>query len=93
MLKALCRIIEGIPMAEMSPLISILMGILKKGTWVAAVLLGLFAGLLLWQRYTPDGFVWQQGDKGFLALLAVLFLFAIYLLRSFSKEISGSGVD
>jgi hypothetical protein len=93
MMKALCRNSRGNPMAEMSPLISILMSMLRKGTWVAATLLGLFAGILLWQRYTPNGFAWQQGDKGFLALLAVLFVFAVYLLRSFSKEIGGSGVD
>ena len=78
-------------MAEMSPLISVLMSILKKGTWVAATLLGLFAAILLWQRYTPDGFVWQQGDKGFLGLLAALFLLALYLLRSFKKELNNPG--
>ena len=80
-------------MAEMSPLISVLMSILKKGTWVAATLLGLFAAILLWQRHTPDGFVWQQGDKGFLGLLAVLFVFAVYLLRSIGKELDRKRVD
>jgi hypothetical protein len=74
-------------MAEMSPLARVLMGILEKGSWVAGGLLALFAGILLWQRYTPDGFVWQQGDKGFLGLLGVLFLMAIYLVRSIAKEI------
>jgi hypothetical protein len=78
-------------MAEMSPLARILMGILQKGTWVAGFLLALFAGILLWQRYTPDGFIWQQGDKGFLGLLAALFLLALYLLRSFKKELNNPG--
>jgi hypothetical protein len=78
-------------MAEMSPLARVLMGILQKGTWVAGGLLALFAGILLWQRYTPEGFVWQQGDKGFLGLLAVLFALAVYLIRSFKKEMDNPG--
>jgi hypothetical protein len=88
MMKSLCRIIKGIPMAEMSPLARVLMGILQKGSWVAAGLLALFAGILLWQRYTPQGFAWQQGDKGFLGLLTVLFLLAVYLVRSIGKEVT-----
>lgn len=75
-------------MAEMSPLSRILMTILQKGSWVAGGLMALFAGILLWQRYTPEGFVWQQGDKGFLGLLVVLFLVAVYLVRSIGKEVS-----
>jgi hypothetical protein len=78
-------------MAEMSPLIRLLMSILQKGTWGAGALLALFAGLLLWQRYTPDGFAWQPGDKGFLGLLGVLFLLVLYLVRSFKKEMDKSG--
>jgi hypothetical protein len=80
-------------MAEMSPLARVLMSILQKGSWIAAGLLALFAGILVWQRYTPTGFVWQQGDKGFLIMLGVLFLIAVYLIRSIGKEIGGSGVD
>jgi hypothetical protein len=60
---------------------------------VAGALVALFAGILVWQRYTPAGFVWQPGDKGFLGLLAVLFLLAVYLVWSIGKEIGGSGVD
>ncbi len=78
-------------MAEMSPLARVLMTILQKGSWAAAALLALFAGILLWQRYTPDGFAWQQGDKGFLGLLAVLFVLALYLVRSFKKEMNNPG--
>lgn len=74
-------------MAEMSPLARILMSILQKGSWVAGGLVALFAGILLWQRYTPEGFAWQAGDKGFLGLLVVLFLLAIYLVRSIAKEV------
>lgn len=78
-------------MAEMSPLARVLMSILQKGTWVAGALLLLFAGILVWQRYTPEGFAWQPGDKGFLGLLAVLFVLAIYLVRSFKKEMDNPG--
>jgi hypothetical protein len=78
-------------MAEMSPLARVLMGILQKGAWIAAGLLALFAGILVWQRYTPGGFVWQQGDKGFLILLGLLFLLAAYLIRSIGREVGGSG--
>jgi urea transporter len=78
-------------MAEMSPLARVLMGILAKGTWVAGGLLALFAAILLWQRYTPEGFAWQEGDKGFLGLLAVLFALAVYLVRSFKKEMDKPG--
>jgi hypothetical protein len=74
-------------MAEMSPLARVLMMILQKGSWAAAGLLALFAGILLWQRHTAEGFIFQQGDKGFLGLLAVLFLLAVYLVRSIGKEI------
>jgi hypothetical protein len=80
-------------MAEMSPLARVLMTILQKGAWVAGTLVALFAGILVWQRYTPSGFVWQPGDKGFLVVLAVLFLLAVYLVWSIGKEIDGSGVD
>ena len=75
-------------MAEMSPIAGVLMIILQRCTWVAAGLVALFAGILVWQRYTPEGFVWQQGDKGFLGLLAVLFLLAVYLVRSIGTELN-----
>jgi hypothetical protein len=93
MVVALCLIAKGIPMAEMSPLARFLMTLLQKGSWIVGGLMALFAGILLWQRYTPEGFVWQHGDKGFLGLLVVLFLAAVYLVRSIGKEIERSGVD
>jgi hypothetical protein len=86
MIERLCRNPQGIPMAEMSPLASVLMMILQKGAWVAAALMPLFAGIVLWQRWTPAGLVLQHGDAGFLGLLAVLFLLAVYIVRSIGKE-------
>jgi hypothetical protein len=74
-------------MPEMSPVAGVLMIILQRCSWVAAALVTLFAGILVWQRYTPAGFVWQPGDKGFLVMLGVLLVFAVYLIRSIGKEV------
>lgn len=78
-------------MAEMSPLARVLMMILHRGTWVAGALIVLFASILLFQRYTPTGFVFQQGDIAFLVILAVLLALAIYLVRGISKEMGNPG--
>jgi hypothetical protein len=82
-------------MAEMSPLARLLLVILQKGSWAAAALLALFAGILLFQRWTPDGLVLQTGDVGFLGVLGVLFLLAVYIVRGIGKEVgdhsSGEG--
>jgi hypothetical protein len=91
MIDALCRKRKVIPMAEMSPLLRVLMGVLHKGSWAAGVLLAIFAGILLWQRWTPDGLVLKQGDTGFLTVLGVLFLLALYLIRSIGKEMDTPG--
>lgn len=80
-------------MAEMSPLAKVLMSILQKGSWAAGAMIVLFGGILLYQRYTPEGFVFQKGDFGFLGVLAVMLLLALYLVRGIKKEIEGSGVD
>jgi hypothetical protein len=89
--QTLCRNEGELPMAEMSPLAKVLMTILQKGSWFAGGLIVLFAGILLFQRYTPDGFVFQKGDFGFLGLLAVMLCVAIYLVRGIKKEIGKSG--
>jgi hypothetical protein len=74
-------------MSEMSPLARVLMMVLQKGAWVAAVLLLSFAGILLYQRWTPTGLVLQTGDIGFLGILGLLFLLAVYLVRGIAKEV------
>lgn len=78
-------------MIELSPLLRVLLGILHKGSWAAGALLLLFAGMLLAQRWTPGGFAFQKGDIGFLAVLAVLFALAIYLVRGIAKEMDKPG--
>lgn len=78
-------------MSEMSPLARILMGILHKGSWAAAVLLVIFAGILLWQRWTPSGLALRPGDTGFLGILVLLFLLAGYLVRAIRRELDNPG--
>lgn len=78
-------------MNEMSPLARVLMGILQKGAWAAGVLLVVFAGILIWQRWTPEGLVLQKGDIGFLGILAALLLLAIYLVRGIRRELDNPG--
>jgi hypothetical protein len=74
-------------MAEMSPLARILMLVLQRGSWAAGALIVAFAGILLYQRYTPEGFVFKQGDVAFFTVLGVLLLLAVYLVRGIAKEI------
>jgi uncharacterized sodium:solute symporter family permease YidK len=76
---------------KMSPLARILVGILHKGSWAAAALIICFAGILLYQRWTPDGFVFQKGDFGFLGVLAALLILAVYLVRGMRKEMDNPG--
>lgn len=77
---------------KMSPLAQVLMGILRKGAWGAAALILLFAVILIFQRITPDGSVqFQDGDIGFLGVLAALLLLAIYLVRGIRKEMERPG--
>ena len=79
-------------MSEMSPLARILMRVLHWGSWGSGVLLVLFAGILLYQRWTPEGsLAFQKGDFAFLTVLAVLFLLAVYLVRGIRKELDGPG--
>ena len=73
-------------MAEMSPLAHMLMSILRKGTIATLALLGLFAGILLWQKHTAEGFVLTRQDWGFLGVMVVMALVALYLTNAIAKE-------
>ena len=74
-------------MAEMSPLTIMLMSILRKGALATLALLALFAGILLWQKHTPAGFILTQQDWGFLGVMGVMALVALYLTNAIAKEI------
>jgi hypothetical protein len=79
-------------MSEMSPLGRLLMTVLQRGSWAAGVLILAFAGLLLYQRLTPDGgFAFQPGDFAFFGVLAALLLLAVYLARGIRRELDRNG--
>ena len=77
---------------QMSPLARFLVGILQKGAFGSAALLILFAGILTYQRMTPDGGIdFRQEDYGFLGVLAALLALAVYLVRAIKKEMNKPG--
>jgi hypothetical protein len=79
-------------MTEMSPVSGIIMRVLKYGVWVAGGLLLLFGSISVWQTRQADGsFLMTAQEWKFLGLLAILFLIAVYLLRSIGKEIEDPG--
>ena len=73
-------------MAEMSPLAKMLMSILRKGTIATLGLLVFFASIFLWQKHTAEGFLLNQQDWGFLSVMAVMALVALYLTNAIAKE-------
>lgn len=76
-------------MSEMSPLAKVLMLVLRGGSIASVALLVLFAGILVYQRITPEGhLVMSRQDLSVLGLLAVLLALASYLIRSISNEIN-----
>ncbi len=74
-------------MAEMSPLAKALMTVLRKGTIATVGLLVFFAGIFLWQKHTPDGFVLNRQDWGFLGVIGAMIVVALYLTYGIGKEI------
>jgi hypothetical protein len=74
-------------MSQMSPLGSILMTILKKGSWGAGAFIALCIGIVVWQSRQPDGsFAMKPEDWKFIVLLVGMLLLAAYLVRSIGKE-------
>jgi membrane protein DedA with SNARE-associated domain len=79
-------------MSHMSPLARILMRVLRSGSWGAALLLVAFAGIVLWQRWTPEGGLdLSRQDYAFLGVLAALLALAVYLVRAIRKELDRPG--
>jgi hypothetical protein len=79
-------------MAEMSPLASLLMRILRNGAIAAAALLVLFITIAVYQALGPN---WDvnglQNEAGFIGVLVAMLMLAIYLVRSIGKELDKPG--
>jgi hypothetical protein len=81
-------------MSDMSPIARLLIAVLRWGSMAAAGLLLAFLGIFLWQRHTPEGFVLNRQDYGFMSVVVALLLLAFYLIRAIRRELdrhAGSG--
>ena len=77
-------------MSDMSPLLTILMRVLRAGAVGAAVLVALFIGIEIWKRWTPDGFATMtRQDISFNIVLIVMLIGALLLARSITRELRG----
>ena len=77
-------------MSQMSPLAKLLVSFLRWGSMGSAGLLAIFVVIFLWQKWTPTGLVLSRQDYGFLGVLVVLMVFALYLIRAIAKEIAAN---
>jgi hypothetical protein len=75
-------------MSDESPIGRLIMVVLRNGSIGAAALMALFIGINLWQHITPDKqLVIEGNDRGFLGVMVVLLVFALYLVWSIGKEL------
>jgi hypothetical protein len=75
-------------MSDESPIGRLIMVMLRNGSIGAAALMALFIGINLWQHITPDKqLVIEGNDRGFLGVMVVLLVFALYLVWSIGKEL------
>jgi heme A synthase len=75
-------------MSENSPISRLILVILHRGSIATVALMLLFIGINLWQHITPDKqLVIEGNDRGFLGVMVVLLVFAIYLVWSIGKEL------
>jgi hypothetical protein len=76
----------------MSPLAGLLMRILRSGSYASAALLAMFAGIFLWQKWSPDtGLVLSRQDYSFLIIITILVAVAVYLVRAIAREMNNPG--
>jgi hypothetical protein len=74
----------------MTPLLSILMRVLRAGAVGTAGLSALFLGIEFWKRSTQTGFdSMSRQDIGLFVILGLLLLGALWLARSITRELSG----
>jgi hypothetical protein len=75
-------------MSDESPIGRLIMVVLRNGSIGAAALMALFIAINLWQHITPDKqLVIEGNDRGFLGVMVVLLVFAIYMVWSIGKEL------
>lgn len=75
-------------MAGNSPVGKLILLVLRNGSIGAAALMALFIAINLWQHITPDNQLLIEGnDRGFLGVMVVLLVFALYLVWSIGKEL------
>jgi hypothetical protein len=76
-------------MSDMSPLGRLILRAMRAGAFFAAGCVLLFMGILIWQKWlSQTGPAANNGDFVFLGVLAILFVGALWLARSVSKELN-----
>ena len=75
-------------MSDMSPLQRLLLKAMRYASLVAAILLLGFLVLVLWQT---GGTEFTTQDYGFMAIVALMFLGAVWLFRAIGREMDNSG--
>lgn len=74
-------------MSEMSPLLHMIMRMVRLAVMILTAVLAAIICVFLWQRHGTDGFSFQQGDKGFLGLMIFLLGFCLYFTRGIAREL------
>jgi len=74
-------------MSEMSPLLKLIIMMVRYVCMALAGLLVLVIGVFLWQKHGANGFEFVQGDWGMMGLFAVLLAITVYLIRGFGREL------
>ncbi len=75
-------------MSDNSPVGKLILLVLRNGSIGAAALMVLFIAINLWQHITPEKqLVIEGNDRGFLGVMVLLLVFALYLVWSIGREL------
>jgi hypothetical protein len=80
-------------MSEMSPLLRLVLAVMRVVVTIFAGLLVAIIGVFLWQHHGADGFDLRNGAGGFLTLLIALLAFCLYMIRSITSELKKPQAD
>jgi len=75
-------------MARMSPLGTLVLRAMRGGSIAAAVFIVMVIGIELWKLWRFEG---SAGNYGFLAVLGIMLVGALWLARSITREIARHG--